>query len=567
MRVLLTDAANANFFMWIFGYLPCDDDKEYETERDNVTYRRCTSATAFRCVCSTTDRFARRGVKRYSVPCVPEHRPWDKPKTIKPKTIAGALQQAIDDGAGVGSVTVVRLEQPESRSGFTEECVYYRTGLRVSTQGFVFTDVWIANKNPRPLYYCNRYSKFLCFEDHLGLHPLNALRSSFPLGQVCIHCPGNYTAMYADRKLHTLYCYSTDILPEAFQALSVDSVVLQPPVWLSPVTVHEFAFYEAILHKVYGSSHIDIVGECAFERSHLRHISFGKALTCIESNAFHGAKSLETVVFSPHSNVEIEEWAFAFSGLQHVTCSPNPLTPDQALQAPSCLPKMSSISVGCFSNTRLREVVIPDGVKSIGEEAFAFCEYLSRLKLPSTLTTLHMGAFEGARLLKNVTLPSNVMTIPENCFYDCRSMEEAVLLGVKSLEHKCFANCFSLASVKGTENVRCFFGKPFDGCLQLGTLVATQEFFQGHALLCYKEQKLKLLYNNHTQVGHLFKYAKDVFGLGDGTFLFRLKQRRKRKNIDLDASDSARDLVDFTKPTFNDYCTSLVSIRLELVKV
>ena len=72
--------------------------------------------------------------------------------------------------------------------------------------------------------------------------------------------------------------------------------------------------------------------------------------------------------------------------------------------------------------SKLADVLIPEGVATMGDRAFASCSALKTIKLPSTLRTISKGAFDGCTALKTVTLLLGVATVSENAFAHCTSL-------------------------------------------------------------------------------------------------------------------------------------------------
>ena len=72
--------------------------------------------------------------------------------------------------------------------------------------------------------------------------------------------------------------------------------------------------------------------------------------------------------------------------------------------------------------SRLRSIVLPDRLKSIGQRAFGGCYDLEEVLMPSRVLELGDCAFEGCGNLKYITLPARLERIGERCFKDCSDL-------------------------------------------------------------------------------------------------------------------------------------------------
>ena len=62
------------------------------------------------------------------------------------------------------------------------------------------------------------------------------------------------------------------------------------------------------------------------------------------------------------------------------------------------------------------EFTVPSGVDTIGEYAFGYCKYLTKVTLPSSLTEIEDLAFANCEALKEIYIPANVTNIDFGAF-------------------------------------------------------------------------------------------------------------------------------------------------------
>ena len=74
---------------------------------------------------------------------------------------------------------------------------------------------------------------------------------------------------------------------------------------------------------------------------------------------------------------------------------------------------------GVLDNNYLTKLVVPSSYTTIGESAISCCKVLNSVTLNSGLTTIKNYAFQSCTALTSVTLPATVTSVASNAFDGC----------------------------------------------------------------------------------------------------------------------------------------------------
>lgn len=89
--------------------------------------------------------------------------------------------------------------------------------------------------------------------------------------------------------------------------------------------------------------------------------------------------------------------------------------------------KISNIASSEFRGANLEKVSIPNGVTSIGGEAFAYARVLKHVNIPNSVTSISGSAFKECSALQDVNIPEGITIIPEYMFYNCRCITKMII--------------------------------------------------------------------------------------------------------------------------------------------
>lgn len=175
----------------------------------------------------------------------------------------------------------------------------------------------------------------------------------------------------------------------------------------------------------------------------LTYISLPDSLVTMGSNPFERCTKLKDIIVSPDHPV----FAMIDDVLFHKA--------DKKL-----------IYYPCSSTAT--EYTVPEGILTIGDYAFTFCNKLERITLPDSVTTIGKGAFSTSGRLASITIPHSVTSIGDSAFSSCDELINITLPdGITRIGDDTFNSCTSLTNITVPDRVTFIGARAFARCESL----------------------------------------------------------------------------------------------------
>ena len=237
--------------------------------------------------------------------------------------------------------------------------------------------------------------------------------------------------------------------------------------------------YYAALEDVSFPSTLKSIGEEAFERCPaLKEVTFPASLESIDTEAFFLCTGLESVTFAGATAVGKDAFEYC-DALAEVTVAPGmtqfgedaffntPWVRSLAAENKGAA-VVNNVLIGAYGAWDKKKgdgiLIIPDGVTKIAPAA-----------LRGTTLGGQTSSEEGTQVdwyLEEVVIPDSVTEIGNEAFYMCPQLERVTIgNGVTAIPEACFQECGELRTVDFGQNVTTIGDYAFDNCWLPGDLV------------------------------------------------------------------------------------------------
>ncbi len=174
-------------------------------------------------------------------------------------------------------------------------------------------------------------------------------------------------------------------------------------------------------------------------------------------NNYYGAGTFNSgKVVIPSDMLFTQIGQFAFSNYNYV---PKDLAAGDIISEE----EPDATKIAYIGNNFIREVVIPEGVETIGPYAFAGLTELTKVVLPKSLEAIEYGAFFGCSKLVTVEGLENVKLINKYAFQNCNIKNDLQLKNIHAVGDYAFAGNKNLTSVSFSSTLSSIGESAFAG--------------------------------------------------------------------------------------------------------
>lgn len=321
--------------------------------------------------------------------------------------------------------------------------------------------------------------------------------------------------------------------------------------------------WEAYIHdieKIVIEEGVEVIGYSAFrEVPYVKEVVISGSVKIIESEAFIICSELNSIKLEegievigpqafcycdlmsleiPETVKEIGYLAFAYSvNLDNYEIPTDVSIGSNAFYRTKMLDDLVAktglaIVNGVLYDGKLAEgdVVIPDGVTKIEEDAFYCNEKMTSVEIPESVVCIGDGAFESCKVLNKVKFNATVKEPGSGIFLGCAALEEIEIAeGIEVISFGMFRDCIALRKIKVPKTVRSIQTMAFSGCSSIESLDVSSIESIGFDVFSYCESLKSIKLPEKLDMEETMAFAgcqslETIYGV-KGTYAEKLAQK------------------------------------------
>lgn len=199
----------------------------------------------------------------------------------------------------------------------------------------------------------------------------------------------------------------------------------------------------------------------------LKSIDIPKSVTALDTSAFADCENLTAInIDKDNTNFSSHSGAVYNKSLSTLLICPPGFAGEFTVA-----PEANTIGNSAFKNC-LKVTKIELSVQTIQDNAFFNCKGLKEVVLNNGLQSIGAAAFRSCSALKSLSIPDSVTAIGTNAFRDCSGLASAILpKNLKIIPDYLFTSCTNLRSVELPEKLEEIGAYAFNKCMSLYNVV------------------------------------------------------------------------------------------------
>ncbi len=191
-------------------------------------------------------------------------------------------------------------------------------------------------------------------------------------------------------------------------------------------------------------------GTMDFENKYLTSVTIPAGMDMLEGATFSGCSALTEILVESSNTMYRSRDGVVYSVDQRTLVAYPAGAPAETYAVPD---GVTEIGMYAFKNSKLKGVILPDSVDTIGDSAFYMCKNLENIVLPDSLTTIKDSAFGFCYALPAIDIPDSVTELESWTFMYCKSLTEITIPdSITEVEAGMFQGCEKLAKVNLPKN-------------------------------------------------------------------------------------------------------------------